>query len=133
MPSEDALLMVRKSSGGPFNESNPNNNPLPQHLCLSHIFTLFLGRVVHLPENYSAWVLRGANRNSSNTSEDEEKSLKYLAMARTNKITMWNYDKEGELDNPISRALQWTEICDAIAISDDEDEEKENNEKNIKI
>ena len=88
---------------------------------------------MHLPENYSAWVLRGANRNSSNTSEDEEKSLKYLAMARTNKITMWNYDKEGELDNPISRALQWTEICDAIAISDDEDEEKENNEKNIKI
>ena len=92
-----------------------------------------LGRVVHLPENYSAWVLRGANRNSTNVSEDEEKSLKYVAMAKSNQITVWNYDKEGELDNPISSALQWTEICDAIAISDDEDEEKENNVKNEKV
>ena len=47
-------------------------------------------------------------------------------MAKSDKMTVWNYDKEGDLDNPISRALQWTEICDAIAVSDDEDEEKEN-------
>ena len=70
--------------------------------------------------------MQSANRNSSNVSEDETKSVKYVPMARTNKITVWNYDKEGDLDNPLSRALQWTEICDALAVSEDEDEEKEN-------
>jgi len=84
------------------------------------------GRIVHLPKNYSAWVIQSANRNSSNVSEDETKSVKYVPMARTNKITVWNYDKEGDLDNPLSRALQWTEICDALAVSEDEDDEKEN-------
>ena len=52
-------------------------------------------------------------------------------MAKSDKMTVWNYDKAGDLDNPISRALQWTEICDAIAVSDDEDEEKENSGKQI--
>ena len=41
-------------------------------------------------------------------------------------MTVWNYDKEGDLDNPVSRALQWPQICDALAVSDNEDDEKEN-------
>ena len=43
-----------------------------------------------------------------------------------NRVTVWNYDKEGDLDNPVSRALQWAQICDALAVSDNEDDEKEN-------
>ena len=97
---------------------------------LYHILNPSLaGRVLQLPEKYSAWVIQGANRNASNISENETKNYKYLAMAKSDKMTVWNYDKEGDLDNPISRALQWTEICDAIAVSDDEDEEKENSGK----
>ena len=85
-----------------------------------------LGRVVDLPENYSAWVLQSGSRNANNISEDESKSIKYVATAKSNKITVWNYDKEGDMDNPISRGLQWTQICDAIGVSDNEEDEKEN-------
>ena len=80
--------------------------------------------MVELPDEYSAWVLKGGIQNQSNT--DEEKHAKNIAVARTQRLTVWNYDKPAESDNPISRGLQWTKICDAIAVSDSEGDEKEN-------
>ena len=90
------------------------------------IFKFILGRVVDLPEKYATWILQGGTKNQKNALENQANHSKYAAVAKSNRITVWNYDKEGDLDNPISKALQWTEICDAIAVSDDEDEEKEN-------
>ena len=87
-------------------------------------WTLNLGSVVELPDEYSAWILKGGIKNQSNS--DEDKHAKNIAAARTQKLTVWNYDKPGESDNPISRGLQWTKICDAIAVSDIEGDEKEN-------
>jgi len=82
------------------------------------------GRVLELPKGYSMWVLQGGRRNQANIS-GEEKEIKLKAESKVNRVTVWNYDKD-DLDNPISRALHWTEICDAIAVSDDEVGEKEN-------
>ena len=98
------------------------------HLCSWQIWNKihFSGRVIDLPENYSAYVIQSGNINQSNVSEDETKSIKYVGAAKSNNITVWNYDKEDDLDNPISRGLHWTQICDAIGVSDNEDDEKEN-------
>ena len=79
-----------------------------------------------MPDGYSAWVLQGSGRSQANFLENDEKDIKFKAAAKLNRMTVWNYDKEGDLDNPISRALQWTQICEALAVSDNEDDEKEN-------
>ena len=68
--------------------------------------------------------MKGGIQNQSNT--DEEKHAKNIAVAKTQRLTVWNYDKPAESDNPISRGLQWTKICDAIEVSDSEGDEKEN-------
>merc|ERR1712223_1716001 len=36
------------------------------------------GRVLQLPENYSAWIIQGANRNASNISENKQKIINTL-------------------------------------------------------
>ena len=80
-----------------------------------------------MPQGYSAWVLQGGGRSQSNNfSNKDEKDIKLKAAAKLNRVTVWNYDKEGDLDNPVSRALQWAQICDALAVSDNEYDEKEN-------
>ena len=87
------------------------------------------GCEIELPKNYAVWVLQGGDKNRTKSiGVDEAKDVKLIAAQKSNKILVWNYDKEGELDNPIRRALQWTQICDAIAVSDNDDD-KENLEK----
>lgn len=94
------------------------------------------GRVVEVPENYTALVVKGGGKKT--LSSEQAAAVKMRAVNRFDRMTVWNYDKPDALkdDNPISKAMQWIDVSEALAAADqdsDEDEEKENSSSEAEV
>lgn len=75
------------------------------------------------PAGYEAVVLQAGR--GDGLSEAEERSLR--AVAKTDRITHWNYDKVPDQHDGVKRALKWADYAEVMnGDSDAEAEEKEN-------